>query len=79
MGQIVTILNMKVCIKMVPKNLSDAQRLERKQICSVMWEKLEDGSHFYKTLGLSCTAWKQRIDPHIRKLLHRRQDSKIGH
>jgi hypothetical protein len=59
----------KVCAKMVPKNLSKDQKLNREEMCQNVMEKIEEDPDFLNSVVTCDETWLFQYDPETKRQL----------
>jgi histone-lysine N-methyltransferase SETMAR len=57
----------KVCAKMVPKNLSEDQKLNTEEMCQNVLEKIEEDPDFLNSVITCNETWLFQYDPEIKR------------
>jgi hypothetical protein len=57
----------KVCAKMVPKNLSEDQKLNREEMCQNVLEKTEEDPDFLNSVVTCDETWLFQYDPETKR------------
>jgi hypothetical protein len=57
----------KVCAKMVPKNLSKDQKLNREEMCQNVLEKIEENPDFLNSVVTSDETWLFQYEPETKR------------
>jgi hypothetical protein len=60
-------LKKKVCAKMVPKNLSEDQKLNREEMCQNVLEKIEEDPNFLSSVVTCDETWLFQYDPETKR------------